>query len=115
VTTLQIAAALFVLGALGGIGLLVLRLRGSNPPLGFAVVHGLAAAAGLVTLAVAVYGDGLAGAPRNAFYFFLAAALGGFVLVSIHLRGRLLPIPLILVHGALAATGLVILLLHVFA
>lgn len=114
-TTLQIAAALFVLGALGGITLFALRLRGTNPPLGLAALHGLAAAAGLVTLAVAVFGDGLTGPPRTAFWLFLVAALGGFALITMHVRGRLLPVPFILVHGGLAATALVILLLHVFA
>lgn len=112
-TTLQIAALLFVLGALGGITLLFLRLRGGNPPLGVAAIHGLVAASALVTLAVAVLGDGLVGPPRTALYVFVVAALGGFALIAMHVKGKLLPVPFVLVHGAVAATGLVILLAHV--
>ena len=48
-TALTLATILFGLGALGGVTLLGLRLRGGNPPLGLVVVHGLAAAAGLRT------------------------------------------------------------------
>ena len=40
-TALTLATILFGLGALGGVTLLGLRLRGGNPPLGLAVVGGL--------------------------------------------------------------------------
>jgi len=111
-TALTIATILFGLGALGGVTLLGLRLRGGNPPLGLAVVHGLAAAAGLVTLTTAVVG-GARGPALVALVLFGVAALGGFVLLSFHLRQKLLPVGLILVHGTVAAAGFVSLLLAV--
>jgi hypothetical protein len=113
VNTLELAVVLFGVGALGGVTLLALRLaRGTNPPLALAVVHGLAAASGLVALTVAVV-DGERGPALTALVLFGIAAIGGFFLLSLHLRGRLLPVPVILLHGALAASGFVALLLAV--
>ena len=112
-STLQLALLLFGLAALGGATLLVLRLRGSNPPIGFALVHGLAAASGVVTLAVAVLAQGAGGKAAYALGLFVLAALGGAFLFLTHLRGRLIPVPVIFAHAALAAAGFVALLLHV--
>jgi hypothetical protein len=108
-TALQLAPWLFGLTAAGGAGLLLLRLKGGNPPIGLALVHGTAAAASLVTLIVAVLG-GAGGRAVTALVLFVLAALGGFVLLSIHLQKRLIPIPLILGHGLVAAAGFVALL-----
>jgi hypothetical protein len=111
-STLVLAAVFFGLGALGGLMLLGLRLRGGNPPLALAFVHGAAAAAGLVTLTIAVVG-GERGPALTALILFGIAALGGFFLLSFHLRQRLLPVGLILVHGTVAVSGFVALLLAV--
>jgi hypothetical protein len=111
-SALVLACVLFGLGALGGVTLLGLRLRGGNPPIGLAVVHGLAAAAGLVTLGIAVVG-GERGPALVSLVLFGIAALGGFFLMSLHLRQRLLPVGLILVHGTLAVSGYVALLIAV--
>jgi hypothetical protein len=112
-TTLVLAAVLFGLTALGGAGLLLLRLRGGNPPMGLAAVHGLAATASLVTLVVAVVG-GARGAAVWALILFCVAALGGFFLLSFHLRQRLLPVGVIFVHGTVAFAGYVCLLVAAF-
>jgi hypothetical protein len=111
-STLTLACIFFGLGALGGLTLLMLRLKGGNPPLGLAAVHGLAAAAGLVTLTVAVL-DGARGPALVALVLFGIAALGGFFLLSLHLRKQLLPIGIIMVHGAVAVSGFVALLIAV--
>jgi hypothetical protein len=108
-TALELAPWLFGLTALGGAGLLMLRLKGGNPPIGLALVHGTVGAASLVTLIVAVLG-GASGRAVTALVLFVLAALGGFVLLSIHLKKRLLPIPLILGHALVAASGFVALL-----
>jgi hypothetical protein len=110
--TLVLATVLFGLAALGGAALLGLRLRGGNPPLGLAALHGLVAAAALVTLLVAVIG-GERGPALVALALFGVAALGGFALLALHLRQRLLPVGLVLVHGAVAVAGFVALLLAV--
>jgi hypothetical protein len=112
-STLEIACVLFGLGALGGITLLGLRLRGGNPPLGLAVVHGLAAASGLVTLTIAVL-NGARGSAVLSLVLFGVAALGGFFLLSFHLRKKLIPVGLILVHGTVAVVAFVVLLMAVF-
>jgi hypothetical protein len=112
--TLTLAAILFGVGALGGVALLGLRLRGGNPPIALALVHGLVAASGLVTLILAVAG-GARGPALTALILFGVAALGGFLLFSMHLRQKLLPVGLILVHALVAVSGYVVLLTAVFA
>lgn len=108
------AAILFVLAALGGVTLLALRLRGSNPPLAVAFVHGPLAATALVTLLVSVVRSGEGGLPLVALCLFGLAALGGLLLITLHLKGKLLPIPLVLGHGLIAASGLTVLLVHLY-
>ena len=111
-STLVIACILFGVGALGGATLLGLRLRGGNPPLGLAAVHGLFVAPALVLLTLAVMG-GERGPALVSLVLFGIAAAGGFVLLSIHLRKKLLPVGLILVHATVAVAGFVTLLLAV--
>ena len=102
---------LFAMAAAGGLVMAILRLRGrSAPPLAIAVVHGALAAAGLVTLILAVAGSG--GVGRGAVLalaLFLAAATGGFVLLFQHLKGRAISIPLMLVHALAALVAIVVL------
>ncbi|HEX3775241.1 MAG TPA: hypothetical protein VHV51_12300 [Polyangiaceae bacterium] len=49
----------------------------------------------------------------TALILFGIAALGGLVLVFLRVSNKPLPLPLALLHGALAATGIVALLLSV--
>ena len=107
-----VACVSFGLAALGGVTLLGLRLRGGNPPLGLALAHGLVVAFALVTLAAAVLG-GARGPALVALILFGLAAVGGFFLLSLHLRQRLLPVSLILVHGSVAVSGFVALIFAV--
>ena len=114
-TTLQTAALLFALGALGGVWMLVLRIRtGANPPVGLAVLHGGAVGFALAMLGVAVLREGVGGLARVALGVFAAGALGGATLFTMHMRGRLLPVPFILVHGTIAAIAYVLLLVATF-
>ena len=50
----------------------------------------------------------------TALILFGVAALGGLLLVYLRVTGKPLPLPLALVHGAVAATGLVLLAIAVF-
>lgn len=106
------AAILLALAALGGATLLILRIkRRANPPLALAFAHGAVAAAGLLTLAVTVLGSGERGVALWALVAFCVAAAGGLTMVfGFHMRGRLIPVPLALLHGLLAVTGYVTLL-----
>jgi hypothetical protein len=106
-----IALVLFGLAAMGGLILATQRFKGApQPSLPLAVVHGSAAALGLITLAVAVLGTGAPSLAKVALIVFLVAALGGFYLIAQHLQKKALPIPVIVVHALVAVTGFVILL-----
>ncbi len=106
------ALVLFAVAALGGLILASVRLRGSNPPLALALLHGALAAAGLVALVVAVvHAAASASLARIALALFVVAALGGFVLLATHLRKKNIPVPLMLVHAVVAVGGFVVLLI----
>jgi len=107
---LILAACLFAAAALGGLFMAVRIFKKADAPLSVALLHGAAAAAGLVTLLIAVLSSGGFGAPGLALTVLLAAALGGFFLFSFHLRKRPWPTPVVVVHAAVAVTGFAILL-----
>jgi hypothetical protein len=80
---------------------------GATPPWSAAILHGLLAASGLLILLYAAF---LAGTPQPqavivAAVLLVAAALGGFVLVSFHLRKQVPPKALAAIHGLAAAAG----------
>jgi hypothetical protein len=110
---MTLALVLFALAALAGMAMAAIRFRGKPyPPMTVALVHGAAAAAGLLALIVAVQkpGDSLA---VSALVVFLVAAAGGFVLFFRHLRKLALPIWLVLVHALVAVAAFVTLLVSV--
>jgi hypothetical protein len=103
-----VAIVLFALAALGGLVLALRRAKNLPLPAGLAVGHGLAAAAGLVTLLLTV----LSGAPSLAdiaLVLLVGAALGGFVTASFHVRGKKIPMPLVVVHACVAVGGFLLL------
>lgn len=113
---LTTAIVLFAIAALGGATMAVLHFRGRTPPPALlAALHGILAASGLVVLLLAVLKAGLGGMPAIALGLFLVAALGGFGLLSFHIRGRALPGALVVGHGLLAVAGFLVLLAAVFA
>lgn len=108
---LRTAAVLFGLAALGGILMLLIRLRGApRPPTLIAMVHGLVAAAGLTLLVYFAIATTIPPLAKVATGILLAAALGGvFLNVRFHSQLQPLPIPLVLVHGLVAVSGFVVL------
>ncbi len=104
----KIALVLFVLAALAGATLAYMRIVKKDVSMPLAIVHGIFAAAGLVTLSLGVTGMGGGGATA-ALIVFLLAAIGGFTLFSFHLRTRPLPVPLVLIHGIAAVAAFVLL------
>src|SRR5688572_28663845 len=112
----QIAAVILCLTAAGGITLAIIRLRGEpQPPTSLAMIHGLAAATGVVLLVYAIVSLGASSQAKIALGVLVAAALGGSTLfLGFHRRNRPLPVPLVLGHGLIAAIGLALLLLAVF-
>jgi hypothetical protein len=110
---LNAAIILFALAAAGGATLAYMRIVKKDVNLPLAIGHGILAATGLVLLIMTVVRTGGTGLTA-ALIAFLAAAIGGFVLLSFHLRMRPMPVPLVLVHGGVAVTAFVILLITLF-
>ncbi|MEX2111896.1 MAG: hypothetical protein WD845_01850 [Pirellulales bacterium] len=105
---MQLAAIVLAIAALGGATLATIRLLGSPyPPKWMAIGHGAVAIAGLALLAYAAATTVLPGLAKIAGVVLLLAAAGGTTLfVGFHLRQRPLPIPIVIAHGLIAATGL---------
>ena len=99
------ALLIFAIGAVGGLVLASSVLRGRLAPWALSLLHAALGAAGLVLLIVIL----LQGpAPQRiliAFVLLLIAALGGFFLASFHLRRKLPPAAIVLVHAAVAVAG----------
>jgi hypothetical protein len=111
------AAIVLALAALGGLALAAIRVSGTpRPPTWAAVGHGFIAATGLGLLIYTAATTSMPGLALAALCILVLAALGGAaIFVGFHLRERPLPIPLIIGHGLVAATGYVILLVSIFA
>ncbi len=113
---LMLAVILFAVAALAGVSMAIMHFRGHTPPRPvLAVLHGLFAASGLLTLLLATLKVGMGGATGASLGLFLLAALGGFFLLSFHVRGRPLPNGLVAGHGLLAVAAFVVLLAAVFS
>lgn len=111
-----VAAVLLGVAALGGLLLASLRMKGGNPPLLFAFVHGAIAAAGLVMLGIAAFTVAAQGGLlKIAFGVIVLAALLGFNLVRHHLAGRLIPLGALALHALVAVTGFLFLLAYFFS
>ena len=104
------ALILFGVAALGGLLLVFLRVTNKPLPTPLALLHGALAAAGLVALAMSVFGAGGAGGASLALGLFVVAALGGFLLFSFHLRKKQLPMGIVVIHALVAITAFLILL-----
>lgn len=109
-TLLYWALGLFVLGALGGLVMAANIFGGKKPPVALAVGHGVLGATGLVLLLIAAVSGAAVGMAKIALGILVVAALGGFYLVSFHIRKQEHPRAVVVVHALIAATGVVLLL-----
>jgi hypothetical protein len=114
---MQVAAILLTLGALGGATLAAIRIGlGKNPPTWLALAHGAVVATGVGFLINAALVATLPQMAMIALGIFVLAALGGATLFAgFHLQGRLLPIALMLGHGATALVGVALLWMSILA
>jgi hypothetical protein len=112
----EAAAIVLGLAALGGLALAGMCLSGTpRPPTWMAVGHGAVAATGLGLFIYAAATTSIPGLAQLALGVLVLAALGGAGLfLGFHLREKSLPTPLVLGHGAVAATGYVLLLVALF-
>ena len=107
----RLSILLFAIAAEAGLIMAIMHFRKATAPRPvLAVLHGGFAASGLVVLLLAVIKAGMQGAPAIALGLLVVAALGGFGLLSFHLRGRALPSGLVVGHALLAVAGFVTLL-----
>jgi hypothetical protein len=113
---MQLAALLFGFAALGGLTLAAIRLKGTPiPPTWLALGHGGVAVAGLGVLIYTAVTQVVPTLAILSLGGFMLAALGGATLfVGFHLKGKPLPILLVLGHGVIAVTSLVLLLLAIY-
>ena len=87
----RVSILLFAIAAVAGVIMAVSHFRkAALPRPALAALHGVFAASGLIVLLLAVIKAGMQGAPAIALGVLVVAALGGFVLLSSHLRGRAL-------------------------
>jgi hypothetical protein len=99
--------ALFAVAALFGVYMLLRVFKGALPPWPAALLHGLFAATGLVLLLYAAF---VSRAHATLILsasagLLILAALGGFALLSFHLRKQTPPRALALVHAFVAVSG----------
>lgn len=108
---LQGAVIVFVIGALGGLGLASFVLRGHLAMWPLSILHALVGATGLVLTAIVLFGGGEPVPPHTglALLLLVVAALGGFYLASYHLQNRPGPKPVVLIHAGVAVIGVVLL------
>lgn len=107
---------LFALAAVSGALAGALRVRrGQNPGWPVALLHGALAAIGLVLLWVHAIQHDFPTLATISAVLFVVAALGGFALVILHLKRRLLPLAILGVHALVAVAGFVLLLAGVLS
>jgi hypothetical protein len=103
--------ALFALGAIVGMYLLSLVLQKKETPKFVAFIHG-----GFVVIALIMLGFYNSNHPglMDCIILFVVAAAGGLVLFMRDLSSKPIPRWLAVVHGLIAVTGFVVLLVHAF-
>jgi hypothetical protein len=102
---LKIALLVFAIAAVGGLVLAAHVLRGRHAPWALSVGHALLGAAGIVVLVLVALKGATAGAVLAALGLFVVAALGGFYLASMHLRGSIAPKGIVALHAGVAVAG----------
>ena len=112
---LTYALFVFAIAAVGGLVLAASVLRGRLAPWALSVVHALLGAAGLVMLILVVLQGAAPGRAIAALGLLVVAALGGFYLASIHLRGQVAPKAIVFIHAGVAVVGFLTLLSAVLA
>lgn len=107
---LNYALLAFAIAAVGGLILAAHVLRGKFAPWALSVLHALLGATGLVLLIVMLVQGSVPQRALAGFVLLLIAALGGFFLASFHLRRKLPPKAVVLVHASVAVVGFLTLL-----
>jgi len=107
---LAYALVVFAIGALGGVLLATYVLRGRLAPWALSLLHAGLGAIGLLLLIYAAVTTSLSHTALLALIILAVAALGGFYLASIHLRGKVAQQPVVFIHAGVAVVGFLTLL-----
>jgi len=102
---------LFAVAAAGGLTLAIMKFSGKGLRWPIVIGHGIFAAAGLLALIANVYHDSSKWMMNLSLGLFVIVALGGFTLLSFHLRKKAQPIALILIHGGAAVISFILLII----
>jgi hypothetical protein len=111
---LSSALVVFAIGAIGGVMLATYVLQGRLAPWALSLLHAGLGAVGLLLLLYGALTTGIPHMALAALVILALAALGGFYLASIHLRGKVAERPVIFVHAGVAVIGFLTLLGVVF-
>jgi hypothetical protein len=112
---LSLAVIVFAIAAVGGLILALHVLRDRFAPWSLSILHALLGATGLVLVSLVVVGDEGGSLILGSLLVLVVAALGGFFLASFHLRKRLPPKAIVILHALLAIVGVALLVTAVFA
>ena len=112
---LTYALIVFAIAAVGGLVLASSVLRGKLAPWAISVLHALLGASGLVLLILTVLQGAAPARVSAALGLLVVAALGGFYLASLHLRGTVALKAVVFVHAGVAVAGFLTLLSAVLA
>ncbi len=107
---LTYAVIVFAIGALGGLALASYVLRGRLAPWALSLLHAALSAVGLLLVIYAALTTGISRAAVTALVILAIAALGGFYLASVHLRGEVAKKPVVFIHAGVAVIGFLTLL-----
>lgn len=110
---LYIIIILIVITAIFGLSILKNWLTSANTSRNVIYAHGVFAAIALVLLIIYLI-DNPVNNVRISLTLLIVAAIGGFYMFFRDLKGKFSPTWLAVIHGAVAATGLVFLLLMIF-
>lgn len=109
---ITVAIILFLLTATGGAVLLSYVLRDKPTPKGLSMIHGMAAALGIVILLIYALTTDSHHKHLISLTIFIIAAMGGGVLIYRDITGKSLPKWFAVMHGLIGLTGIGFLLYH---
>lgn len=102
---IQTAILIFLVAAVGGLYMAFRIFTDQKPPMLVSIIHGALAAAGLASLGY-MWLNGYSSTPfLVGACVLLIAALGGFLLFAFHLKDKLHPKAIVVVHAIAAVTG----------
>lgn len=85
---IYVPIVLFAIAAAGGLTLVIMKLSGKGLPWPIVIGHGIFAASGLIALIINVFQNTQNFLMNLALVLFLIVAIGGFIVLSFHLRKK---------------------------